>query len=60
MSPEYHVRWELDLTADSPREAAAYAQSIQRDPESWANYFEVWDGLAPEGEPYAVDLDEEN
>ena len=32
--PEYHVRWEIELNAGSPREAAEKALAIQRDPDS--------------------------
>jgi hypothetical protein len=41
--PEYHVSWEIDLSADSPREAAAKALAIQRDAESIATVFDVTD-----------------
>jgi hypothetical protein len=41
--PEYHVTWEIDLDADSPREAAERALAIHRNPESIATFFEVTD-----------------
>jgi hypothetical protein len=41
----YRVKWEIDLEADSPREAAEKALAIQRDPESIATVFWVWEGF---------------
>jgi hypothetical protein len=38
---EYRVRWEIDILATSPREAAIEAQKIQRDPKSIATVFDV-------------------
>ena len=38
---EYTVEWSIDINADSALEAARIARDIQRDPNSWANYFEV-------------------
>lgn len=40
----YRVRWEIDVEADSPADAAGQASEIQRDPESTATVFMV-DGL---------------
>lgn len=37
----YLISWEIDLHADSPREAAEKAFEIQRDPASEALFFEV-------------------
>ena len=37
----YRVTWEIDLEANSPREAAEQAQEIQRDPNSIATVFAV-------------------
>ena len=53
--PEYHVTWEIDLTADSPREAAEQALAIQRDPNSTATVFDVVD---EDGNAERVDLEE--
>lgn len=39
--PTYFVSWEIDIDADSPREAAEKALAIQRDPESTATVFQV-------------------
>ncbi|KKN43912.1 hypothetical protein LCGC14_0698610 [marine sediment metagenome] len=51
--PEYFVTWEIDISADSPERAAAAALKIQRDPESSATVFGVFD---EEGEKHRVDL----
>ena len=53
--PEYHVTWEIDLAADSPREAAREALAIQRDPGSIATVFDVTDAA---GRTDRVDLEE--
>jgi len=37
----YLVRWEIDIDADNPEEAAEEALKIQRDTESWALVFDV-------------------
>lgn len=37
----YRVVWEIDIEADSPREAAIKALEIQRDPLSTATVFDV-------------------
>lgn len=41
--PEYRVRWEIDIDADNPTEAAARALIVQRDndPANTATMFEV-------------------
>lgn len=41
----YRVKWEIDIDADSPREAAERALEIQQNPESTAVVFDVYDGL---------------
>lgn len=38
---DYRVKWEIDIDADSPREAAEKAREIQLDPESQATVFEI-------------------
>jgi hypothetical protein len=64
MRNHYRVTWEIDLEADSPREAAIEAQAIQRDPESTANVFSVrnrsdpQDALRDGGPAEEIDLDE--
>lgn len=39
--PEWLVRWEIDIEAETAEEAARQALAIQRDPESIALVFEV-------------------
>ena len=51
---EYRVRWEIDIDAENPREAAIRALKVQRDASSGATYFEVTD---QEGTVKAVDID---
>jgi len=55
---EYRVRWEIDVDAENPVEAARQARAMQVDPSSTANVFDVYleDG---DGEPTHVDLMEE-
>lgn len=38
---EFHVKWEIEVWAESPYEAAVEALKIQRDPASAATLFEV-------------------
>ena len=38
---DFLVRWEINIEADSPREAAENALEIQRDPSSIATVFNV-------------------
>ncbi len=40
---EFRVRWEIDVEADSPEEAALEALRIHRDPRSQATEFQVTD-----------------
>ena len=51
----YRVRWEIDLDADSPSEAAELALSIMLDSESTATVFDVTDEA---GETTRVDLED--
>ncbi len=39
----YLVKWEIDIDAETPEEAAKKALEIHRDPESCATVFEVYD-----------------
>ena len=39
---EYTVTWSIDITADTPIEAAKEARLAQQDPFSEALYFEVY------------------
>ena len=41
MAKLYHVVWEIDVYAESPREAAKEAQAIQLDEDSTATVFDV-------------------
>ena len=41
MAKLYHVVWEIDIYAQSPRDAAKEAQTIQQDKDSIATVFDV-------------------
>jgi len=41
MATLYHVVWEIDVYAQSPRDAAKEAQAIQRDKDAMATVFDV-------------------
>ncbi len=45
MEKEYLVEWAINISAESPEEAAKFALEIQRDPKSLATYFIVTDEL---------------
>ena len=49
------VTWEIDVEANTAREAAEKALAIQRKPESAATVFDVVDG---HGKKTRIDLDE--
>lgn len=53
--PEYHVKWEVDLEADSPEEAARQALEIQRDLGSVTSVFTVTDEHGNETTVDAID-----
>lgn len=54
--PEFLVRWEIDIfDAADERDAADIAQAIQRDPDSQATHFEVFQA-GGQGEGVFVDL----
>jgi hypothetical protein len=55
--PEYLVRWEIDIEADSPQQAAAQALAIQRDRHAIATVFDVHEKLVCglPAEPVKVD-----
>ena len=53
---EFTVKWEIEVDADSPWEAAKQALSIMRDRGSDATYFNITDA---KGELYDVDIEEE-
>ncbi len=52
----YRVAWEIDIDADSPREAAREALKIQRREGSIATVFTVFD---ENGDHHNIDLDAE-
>ncbi len=41
MAKRYHVVWEIDIYAHSPREAAKQAQAMQQDEDTTATVFDV-------------------
>jgi len=53
---EYHVMWEIDVTATSPVEAARQARGMQTAEGSMANVFDV---TSEDGDTTRVDLEEE-
>lgn len=55
MSGGYLVRWEIDVEADTPADAAQRALQIQRNPQSIATVFDVFD---QEGHITRIDLEE--
>jgi hypothetical protein len=55
----YFVTWEIDIDADSPRQAAQKAWDIVRAPGSMANVFDVIE-CDIDGVPTRVDLSEES
>jgi hypothetical protein len=55
---EYYIEWSIEIDADSPREAAEKALAIQRDPNSSATVFKVWERAEMPDEPEIIDLDE--
>jgi len=50
---EYLVRWEIEIEAETPQDAAAQALDIQRDPDSIATVFDV---SGADGETTRVDV----
>lgn len=53
-SPEHRVTWTIDLSADTPRDAARRALEIQRDPASIATVFTVYEQRT--GNTQTIDL----
>ena len=53
----FHLVWEIDIDANSPREAAEKALAIQKCPDSIATVFQVID---ERGESVRVDLLEDS
>jgi hypothetical protein len=56
--PEFHITWEIDVTAADPVEAARKAFSLVRKPDSSANCFDVIPHDDSTGESVRVDLEE--
>lgn len=54
---EYRVHWEIDVEAESPTAAARQALTIQRDPNSTANVFDVCESFVSGAVKTHVDLD---
>ena len=50
---DYRVVWEIDIEAESFKEAAEIAREIQRDPESLATYFTI---TAEDGKSEKIEL----
>ena len=42
MTNWYQVKWVIDIEADTPEEAAQQALAIQRNPESIATVFDIY------------------
>jgi hypothetical protein len=55
----YLVRWDIDLDASDPVDAARKALAIQRDPRSWATVFTVHGEHQGVPQVATVDLDPE-
>ena len=53
---QFLVTWEIDIYADTPREAAVKAKAIMQDKNASANVFEVFDS---DDQQHQIDLDEE-
>lgn len=53
---QYRVVWEIDIEADSPREAAGEARYIQLDADSYALHFDV---ISDDGTVHHIDLNED-
>lgn len=49
----YHVEWHINISADTPQEAAQKALDIQRNPKSWATVFDI---INEHGEVTEIDL----
>ena len=55
MEQRFHVVWEIDVYAETPRDAAVQAFACMQKPFTTANYFEVFD---QDGNKTSVDLEE--
>ncbi len=54
--PEYYVEWRIELSADSPEEAARKARELQRDDTARVGTFHVIEANHDHLDPYIVDL----
>lgn len=54
--PDYHIVWEIDITADNPRAAALEAEALQK--EAGAHW--VFDVITKDGETVRIDLEEDS
>ena len=57
MEQRFHVVWEIDIYAETPREAAMQAFAHMQRSGTTANYFEVFD---QDGNKTNIDLEEES
>jgi hypothetical protein len=57
MALEFRVIWEIEIEADSPKEAAQEARAIQLTPGMSATVFDVWAHVA--GKMHRIDLIEQ-
>jgi hypothetical protein len=57
MALEFRVIWEVEIEADSPKEAAQQARAIQLTPGMSATVFDVWAHVT--GKMHRIDLIEE-
>jgi hypothetical protein len=53
---KYRVVWEIDVDAESEREAAEQARDLQRDDESLSTVYSVYDCRTSKSEPVVVDV----
>lgn len=58
MEKQYHVSWEIEVYAESPREAAEKCLAIHRNPDSTATVFDVIE-FESDGEAIRIDLTED-
>lgn len=52
----FNVKWEIDVDAESPREAAEMAKDIQLDRIEWGNTATIFDVTDESGKVVRVDL----
>jgi hypothetical protein len=56
MDTDYLVRWEVNVTAATPQEAAKQALAMQRDVHAQATFFDVFEEAHLDADPVEVDL----